>query len=224
MLQENQRLESIGEEGLSKEQMIYQILTFLAAGHETTSTALGWALYELSEHPEVQTRLRKEIHSVLGKSFDPHRPPTNEKLDQLKYLNNVCREVLRIDPPAPITARQAVADDIYEGVKIPKDSIIHFPHLVINMSTKIWGPDAAEFRPERWDDLKDVPNTHFMTFQHGTRACIGRKFAETEMKVLLAVLVGSFEFTKVPGWKVEKYSLITMRAKNGVYLHISRAE
>jgi cytochrome P450 len=145
--------------------------------HETTSTALGWALYELSEHPEVQTRLRKEIHSVLGKSFDPHRRPTNEQLDQLKYLNNVCREVLRVDPPgtpshcisnlAPITARQAVADDVYEGVKIPKDSIIHFPHLVINMSTEIWGPDAAEFRPERWDNLKDVPNTHFMTFQHG---------------------------------------------------------
>ena len=67
----------------------------------------------------------------------------------------------------PITARQAVADDVYEGVMIPKDSIIHFPHLVINMSTEIWGPDAAEFRPERWDDLKDVPNTHFMTFQHG---------------------------------------------------------
>ena len=68
----------------------------------------------------------------------------------------------------PITARQAVADDIYEGIFIPKDSLIHFPKLVINMNTSIWGPDAEEFRPDRWENLKDVPNTHFLTFQHGT--------------------------------------------------------
>ena len=71
---------------------------------------------------------------------------------------------------APITARQAVADDIYEGVFIPKDSLIHFPKLVINMNTSIWGADAEEFRPDRWEKLKDVPNTHFLTFQHGTFA------------------------------------------------------
>lgn len=109
MLQENSRLESIGEQGLSKDEMIDQIMTFLAAGyvpfestnrrHETTSTAMGWVLYELSEHPDVQTRLRKEIHQVLGTQFDPSNPPTPEQLDQMKYLNNVCREVLRVDPP-----------------------------------------------------------------------------------------------------------------------------
>ena len=60
---------------------------------------MGWVLYELSEHPDVQTRLRKEIHQVLGKRFDPSNPPTPEQLDQMKYLNNVCREVLRVDPP-----------------------------------------------------------------------------------------------------------------------------
>lgn len=143
---------------------------------------MTWALYELSEHPEIQTRLRKEIHSILGKSFNLNNPPTHEKLEQMHYLNNVCREVLRIDPPgtshivntdyhvAPITARQAVADDIYEGILIPKDSLIHFPTLVINMSTSIWGTDAEEFRPERWENLKDVPNTQFLTFQHGILA------------------------------------------------------
>jgi cytochrome P450 len=104
------------------------------------------------------------------------------------------------------------------------------------MSSSIWGADAEEFRPERWEHLKDVPNTHFFTFQHGIhpskgkfneigpRSCIGRKFAETEMRVLLAVLIGSFEFKKVPGQKVEKYSLITMRPKNGMFLNISRVE
>ena len=102
------------------------------------------------------------------------------------------------------------------------------------MNTSIWGADAEEFRPDRWENLKDVPNTHFLTFQHGTsaikslmegpRACIGRKFAETEMRVVLAILIGSLEFKKVPGRKVEKYSLITMKPKLGMFLHISKVE
>lgn len=250
MLQENKKLESVGEQGL---EIISQIPTFLTAGytllqvrwrrHETTSTALAWTLYELTEHPEVQTRLREEIRSVLGKTYDPHHSPTYDQIEQMKYLNNVCREVLRINPPGiipkqswltpvPITIRQAVVDDIYEGIKIPQNTLIHFPHLVINTHPSIWGPDAEQFRPERWDRLKDVSPTQFLTFQHGTLslsvaklgpyACIGRKFAEMEMKVVLAVLVGSFEFERVVGRNVEKHSLITMRPKNGMYLHVSK--
>ena len=70
--------------------------------HETTSTALVWALWELSEHPEIQSRLRKEIHSVLGREFDAMKPPTNEQIEQMKFLNNVVREVLRVNPPGII--------------------------------------------------------------------------------------------------------------------------
>ena len=62
------------------------------------------------------------------------------------------------------------------------------------------------------------------SLMEGLRACIGRKFAETEMKVVLAILIGSLEFRKVPGRKVEKYSLITMRPKPGMFLHISKVE
>jgi cytochrome P450 len=67
----------------------------------------------------------------------------------------------------PITARQAVFDDVYEGIRIPKDTLIHFPALVINMSPFLWGPDADQFRPERWENIRDAPNTQFLTFQHG---------------------------------------------------------
>jgi cytochrome P450 len=72
--------------------------------HETTSTALVWALWELSQHPEIQSRLRKEIHSILGTEFDPSKPPTNDQIDQMKYLNNVVREVLRVDPPGTLSS------------------------------------------------------------------------------------------------------------------------
>lgn len=67
----------------------------------------------------------------------------------------------------PVTARQAIADDEFEGWKIPKASLIHFYAFLVNTNTEIWGPDASEFRPERWDNIKDVPNTQFFTFQHG---------------------------------------------------------
>lgn len=140
----------------------------------------------------------------------------------MKYLNNVCREVLRVDPSVPLTARQAACDDIIEGQFIPKDTLIHFATLVINMHPELWGEDAREFRPERWDELKDVSNTHFLTFQQGPHSCLGRKFAEIEMKVLLAVLIGSFEFGKVPGRKVTKYSLVTMRPVGGLHLRVSK--
>jgi len=66
-----------------------------------------------------------------------------------------------------MTARQAVEDDVFEGIHIPKDTIIHFPSLVMNTNHALWGDDAEEFRPERWVSLKDVPNTQFLTFQHG---------------------------------------------------------
>lgn len=106
----------------------------------------------------------------------------------MPLLHNVCREVLRLDPPGapsptpptplvawvltlcvvvPITARQATEDDVFEGIHIPKDTIIHFPSLVINTNHVLWGDDADEFRPDRWDSLKDVSSTQFLTFQHG---------------------------------------------------------
>ena len=133
----------------------------------------------------------------------------------------------------PITVRQAIEEDTYRGIIIPKDTLIQFPMLVTNTHPTFWGPDADEFRPDRWDSLKDVSNTHYLTFQHGTssssfinlcvgpKACIGRKFAEMELKVVLAVLIGSLTFTKVDAWTVEKYSLVTMRPRNGMYLHLS---
>ena len=127
----------------------------------------------------MQTRLREEIHLHLGKNLDPNSPPTADQIRNLKFLDNVCREVLRIDPggtalisvlkqPASFLARQALEDDVYEGIRIPKGSTINMPVAVYNMNPSFWGPDAEEFRPDRWDNLKDVQNVNFLTFQNGT--------------------------------------------------------
>jgi hypothetical protein len=84
----------------------------------------------------------------------------------------------------PLTARQAVVDDVFEGIKIPRATLIHFYALAVNMNPEFWGPDAEEFRPERWDDLKDVPNTQFLTFQHGILSyplCVLRSFRGADL-------------------------------------------
>ena len=96
MIEENRRNRENGipHEALNQEEMVNQIMTFLAAGHETTSTAVTWALYLLSVHPNIQERLRNEVQDL-----DLDNPPSFEKLELFKYLNNVCREVLRFIPP-----------------------------------------------------------------------------------------------------------------------------
>ena len=103
MIEENRKSRENGKDmdALSEDEMVDQIMTFLTAGHETTSVAVTWALYLLSIHPEVQERLRKEVQTL-----DLDDSPSFEQVESLRYLNNVCREVVRFIPPGiryPIT-------------------------------------------------------------------------------------------------------------------------
>jgi cytochrome P450 len=96
MIEENRQSRESGRpmDALSDDEMVDQIMTFLAAGHETTSVAVTWALYLLSKHPEIQERLRKEVQTL-----DLDNSPSFEQVESLRYLNNVCREVVRFIPP-----------------------------------------------------------------------------------------------------------------------------
>jgi cytochrome P450 len=133
---------------------------------------------------------------------------------------------------AAMVIRQADKDDVVNGVRIPGGTPVFIAAGVVNFDQRTWGEDAEQFNPDRWDSLpQTISNYSFMTFLQGiplmnifdigTRSCIGRKFAETEMKCLLAVLIGKFTFEEVvPGRKVEKEALITVRPKGGMPLHV----
>ena len=136
-----------------------------------------------------------------------------------------------------MTIRQADKDDVYNGIKIPGGTPVFLAPGVNNFDTRSWGDDADKFNPDRWDSLPEtVSNYSFLTFLQGTlaqtqnliigtRSCIGRKFAETEMKCLLAVLIGNYAFEEVtPGRIVEKESIITVRPKGGMPLRIRRID
>ncbi|KAJ7616656.1 cytochrome P450 [Roridomyces roridus] len=192
---------------LSNDDVLAQVPTFLVAGHETTSTALTYALYALTQNPAAQSRLREEL---LGVSTDT---PTLDELNSLEYLECVVRETLRVHAPVTYTSRVAMQDDIVplaqpftdiHGVKhntlrIRKGDPVVLPILAMNRSAEIWGPDAMEFKPERWlslDTHTAHPGiyAHLLTFIGGPRACIGYRFSLAETKAVLFTLIRAFEF------------------------------
>ncbi|KAJ6623702.1 cytochrome P450 [Mycena sp. CBHHK59/15] len=193
---------------MSDSEMVDQLPTFFVAGHETTSTATAWALHALSLNLPAQRKLREELFTLATDT------PTLDELNSLPYLENVIRECMRVHSPVAFTGRMAMADDVlplskpyvdskggmHDSLRIAKGQLIHIPILAVNCDKDTWGEDAAEFRPERWDDLPDsvkaVPGVwaHLFTFLGGPRNCIGFRFALAEMKALLFILIRAFEF------------------------------
>ncbi|KAK6987515.1 cytochrome P450 [Favolaschia claudopus] len=194
---------------LSDEDVIAQVPTFLVAGHGMSiSTAVTWTLFALTQNPAAQTRLREELLAF------PTDRPTLDELNSLRYLDCVVRETLRVHAPVTMTGRMAMQDDVvplstpvtdsrgevHESIRIRKGDQILIPILALNHDTDIWGPDAMEFRPERWET--DIPEAsaipgvwgHMMTFIGGPRSCIGFRFSLAEMKALIFTLVRAFEF------------------------------
>ncbi|KAJ6586473.1 cytochrome P450 [Mycena vulgaris] len=193
---------------LSDEDVLAQVPTVLVAGHETTSTAMTWALFALTQNTAAQTRLRAELSSIDTDN------PTMEDLNRLPYLDCVVRETLRVNAPVTRTSRVALCDDIiplaapftdtqgnvHDTLRIRKGDLIEIPILALNRDRAIWGPDAMEFVPERWESTTPISNTipaawgQMLTFLSGPRGCIGYRFSVVEMKALLFTLIRSFEF------------------------------
>ena len=123
-------------------------------------------------------------------------------------------------PPVPHVGREAEQDDVLPGSKtfVPKGVSVYCEFAVMHQDPKVWGPDATEFRPERWEEPgldEKVTNKHWLPFSGGNRNCIGKDFAMNEMQLILTQLVRTFHF----GWpqgqpEPEPYALITLRTKN----------
>ncbi|KAK7007808.1 cytochrome P450 [Favolaschia claudopus] len=193
---------------LNDREVVGQIPAFFVAGHETTSSALAWLLYELSENPSVQNKLREELLSVLTDN------PTLDDLNALPYLECVVRESLRVHSPVLFNKRVAVRDDVVplgkpfigkdgkerDCISIRKGQTFHIPMLAVNTDKSVWGEDADEFKPERWDNLpaavSGVPGVwgNILTFFAGPHNCIGFRFSIAETKAILFVLLRAFEF------------------------------
>ncbi|KAM5349739.1 hypothetical protein ACJ41O_006244 [Fusarium nematophilum] len=220
----------IRSNNFSDEALKDQLLTFLAAGHETTASAFSWACYLLTKHPDVQIKLREEVTNALP--VDLSSDPTVDLagvLEQMPYLNGIMHETFRLYPAVPLTMRQALCDTQIGDQFIPKGTDIIISIWYINRSPEIWGPGAAEFRPERWITDDGRPNQNggansnydFLTFLHGPRSCIGQNFAKAEMRCLLAAMVRSFSWSlAMDDAAVVPRGVITIKPENGMYLKL----
>lgn len=210
------------------ENIVDQMMTFIAAGHETTSSTMTWAIYELCKKPEIQTRLREEIHAHI-QSLDESMDAA--KLDKLSYLHAVCNETLRHNAPVPLTLRDTENDCTITGTFVPRGTKIILCPLAVNYSKELWGPDAAEFNPDRWMGSGRAntggaeSNYAMLTFLHGPRSCIGQSFAKAEFACLLAAFVGKFEFEmRDPNEKIDIQGGVTARPKHGLHIKLKVVE
>lgn len=215
-----------------EENLVDQLMTFLGAGHETTATALQWAVYALCKNPDVQARLREEIRAHLPSIATEHPPPIDAAaIDNLPYLNAVCNEVLRFHPSVPATARVAVKETTLMGARIPKGTFFIISPEIINHMEELWGPGADKFNPDRFlgqgkaNTGGAVSNYAFLTFLHGPRSCIGQGFAKAELACLLAATVGRFHMElKYPDAKLEVREGATVSPKDGVLAMLTPLE
>ncbi|KAI5455676.1 cytochrome P450 78A3 [Mariannaea sp. PMI_226] len=226
----NLSIQDAGERGLTFETMRDQVITFLGAGHDTTATAVAWALHLLSTHPKVQSQLRQEIRTHFpflfesGTGFGTSRLADTD-VDQLPYLDNVCRECFRYIPPIPLIVRETLVDDVLSGHYVPAGTVIYMVANTINHLPTYWGENADEFDPDRWDNLPTAWRNHaFMTFSHGPRACVGRKISETGMKIILCCLLSIFQFKRDESTidpEANKTWKLALMPRDGVWLNVT---
>ncbi|KAI1769425.1 cytochrome P450 [Hypoxylon sp. FL1150] len=179
-------------EGIEESEIIGDVLQSMLAGHETSAVSLAWSLYILAEKPDIQAKLREEL-AELGDDMAWSR------LDKLTYLENFIKESLRVYPPANGTFRQTADDVSISGVAIPKGTLVDVIAAVPQLSPAIWGDDADEVDPTRWDRLAgdQLSPFAFMAFLQGPRICIARAMALMEMKIVLAEVVKNFRILRV---------------------------
>ncbi|PKC73895.1 cytochrome P450 [Rhizophagus irregularis] len=193
------------EEKMTDDELKYQIMTFLFAGHETTSISTCWALYSLAQHPHEQDLLREE----LVKAFPDKSKfnPTYDEINSLEYLNCIVKESLRLNAPASNIRRINLKDEVLGNYFIPKNTEISLSISTIHKLPEIWGPTADDFDPKRWLDpslVNNISNLNYLPFYNGPRNCIGSKVALTEFKILLGILIRNFVFKPIEGFHIRK--------------------
>ncbi|XP_017039561.1 cytochrome P450 4d8 [Drosophila ficusphila] len=208
---------------LTNDEIREEVDTFMFEGHDTTTSALSFCLHELSRHPRVQEKMLEEILRVIGN--DRSRPVSIRDLGELKYMESVIKESLRMYPPVPIVGRKLQTDFKYTNSKygdgvIPAGSEIIIGIFGVHRQPETF-PDPDEFIPERHEEGNRVSPFRFIPFSAGPRNCIGQKFAQLEMKMMLAKIVREYELLPM-GPRVECVVNIVLRSDTGFKLGMRR--
>ncbi len=194
-------------EKLDDENIRFQIITFLIAGHETTSGLLSFAIYFLLKHPRVLEKAYEEADGVLT---DP--VPSYKQVLELSYIRMILQESLRLWPTAPAFSLYAKEDTVIGGKYpiTPKDRIsVLIPQL--HRDKDAWGDNAEEFYPERFEHPDQVPHHAYKPFGNGQRACIGMQFALHEATLVLGMILQHFTFIDHTDYELDIKQTLTIK-------------
>ncbi|KAG7390251.1 hypothetical protein PHYPSEUDO_008389 [Phytophthora pseudosyringae] len=189
------------------------ILTFIFAGRDTTAECLTYSFYAIARHPQVQKRIVEEIEASKPNAGSPF---TFEEVKNMKYLEAVVYEAVRLYPALPYNVKNAVADDhLPDGTFVPAGVDIVYSPWYMGRNGALWGDDPLEFRPERWMEMPKRPSAYeFPAFQAGPRMCLGMNMAVLEAKLFLATTLRRFHVAIAPGETQERGYLL----KSGLFM------
>ncbi|WP_410606294.1 cytochrome P450 [Amycolatopsis sp. lyj-109] len=185
-----------------------QAITFVVAGHETTSGALSFALYYLTRHPELLAKARAEVDAVWG-----DREPAFSDVAKLRYVRRVLDEALRLWPTAPGYFREAREDVVLGGkYRMRKGDWVIVPLPLLHRDPAVW-PDAEVFDPDRFEPaaVKKRPAQAYKPFGTGERACIGRQFALHEAVLALGTVLQRYDVEIDPGYELKIVESLTLK-------------
>ncbi|KAF7524958.1 hypothetical protein G7054_g11240 [Neopestalotiopsis clavispora] len=208
--------------GMTDAQIVHNLITFLIAGHETTSGLLSFTTYYMLKHPAAYKKARNEVDSVVGDS-----DVNVGHLSQLKYLDAMLKESLRLMPTAPGFAVKALKPEVLGGkfavdMQTPINILLHASQT----ESKVFGTDAKEWRPERMldDNFAKLPHGCYKPFGNGKRGCIGRAFAWQEALLVLAMLLRNFDLKLCnPDYELKYVETLTIKP-DGLRINASLRE
>uniref|UniRef100_A0A3Q2VVJ2 Thromboxane-A synthase n=1 Tax=Haplochromis burtoni TaxID=8153 RepID=A0A3Q2VVJ2_HAPBU len=208
---------------MTEDEIVGQAFIFLLAGYETSSSTLAFTCYLLALHPECQLKVQKEVDDF----YTRHESPDYTNVQELKYLDMVVCEALRLYPPGFRFAREVDHDCVVNGQFLPKGITVEIPAGFLHYDPEHW-PEPEEFIPERFTPEAKASRHPFvyLPFGAGPRNCVGMRLAQLEIKMALVRLFQSFSIvacseTKVP---LELKSSSTLGPKNGIYVKITRRD
>ncbi|CAO1410718.1 unnamed protein product [Diamesa serratosioi] len=201
---------------LTNDEITEEVDTFMFEGHDTTTSAISFTLYLLSQNADVQQKVLEESRRILGN--DRLVAPTYNQLQEMKYLEAVIKESLRIFPPVPMFGRFLEEDVTVDGYTIPAGVNFNMMIYLVNKDSKYYS-EPEKFMPERFIETNDKNENPFIytPFSAGPRNCIGQKFAMLELKSTLSSIVRNFELLP----SIQKPKLImqlVLKSSNGIHV------
>jgi cytochrome P450 len=215
-------IDAADEDGnrLSDQQIRDEVMTLLFAGHDTTTSTIGFMFYELARRPDLIAALRDEQERVLG-----DEPPDAESLmsGRLELLVMVQDETLRMYPPAWIGARRSVSTYEFAGQTVPGGAYVNYSSWVTHHLAEVF-PEPEEFRPERFAPAAKaaLPKGAYVPFGGGSRICIGMRFGQLEVKAIASALARRFDFELDPDYRLRIRQMPTIGPRDGVPVIVHR--